>query len=72
MIVVDRAAAAIEDPLGTLKAKVTVAQNLYNVFDPGDDILPFPANDLDNFFRNGGTLTLGYADIAAATGSGTD
>ena len=72
VIVVDRAAAAIEDPLGTLKAKVTVAQNLYNVFDPGDDILPFPANDLDNFFRNGGTLTLGYADIAAATGSGTD
>ena len=72
VIVVDRDAAAIEDPLGTLKAKVTVAQNLYNVFDPGDDILPFPANDLDNFFRNGGTLTLGYADIAAATGSGTD
>ena len=30
----------------------------------------FPADDLDNFFRNGGTLTLGYADIPAATGSG--
>ena len=72
VIVVDRAAAAIEDPLGTLKAKVTAAQNLYNVFDPGDNILPFPANDLDNFFRNGGTLNLGYADITAATDSGHD
>ena len=69
VLVGDRAAAAIEDPLGTLKAKVTAAQNLYNVTGLG---LPFPANDLDNFFRNGGTLTLGYADIAAATGSGTD
>ena len=34
--------------------------------------LPFPADDLDNFFRNGGTLNLGYADITAATGSGHD
>ena len=34
--------------------------------------LPFPADDLDNFFRNGGTLSLGYADIPAATGSGHD
>ena len=34
--------------------------------------LPFPADDLDNFFRNGGTLNLGYADIPAATGSGHD
>ena len=25
---------------------------------------------MDNFFRNGGTLTLGYADIPEATGSG--
>ena len=34
--------------------------------------LPFPADDLDNFFRNGGTLNLGYADIPAATDSGAD
>ena len=34
--------------------------------------LLFPANDLDSFFRNGGTLNLGYADIPAATGSGHD
>ena len=30
------------------------------------------ADDLDNFFRNGGTLNLGYADIIAATDSGHD
>ena len=40
---------------------------LYNTTGLG---LPFPADDLDNFFRNGGTLNLSYADIAAATGSG--
>ena len=34
--------------------------------------MPFPADDLDNFFRNGGTLNLGYADITAATDSGHD
>ena len=50
------------------KDKKTAAQQLYNVkYEFG---LPFPADDLDNFFRNGGTLTLAYADIAAATGSG--
>ena len=50
---------------------MTDAQKRYNVFDPGDNILPFPANDLDNFFRNGGTLNLGYADITAATAVAT-
>lgn len=40
---------------------------LYNTHGLG---LPFPADDLDNFFRNGGTLMLGYADIPEATGSG--
>ena len=34
--------------------------------------LPFPADNLDNFFRNGGLLNLAYADITAATGSGHD
>ena len=50
--------------------KLTAAQKLYNV--QYDKKLPFPANDLEAFFRNGGTLNLAYADIAAATGSGHD
>ena len=45
----------------------TGAELLYNTHGLG---LPFPADDLDNFFRNGGTLNLGYADIPEATGSG--
>ena len=52
------------------KDKKTAEQKLYNVkYEFG---LPFPADDLDNFFRNGGTLNLAYADITAATGSGHD
>ena len=52
-----------------LAKKVSAASKLYNTTVLG---LPFPADDLDNFFRNGGTLNLGYADITAATGSGHD
>ena len=53
-----------------LSKKLTAAQKLYNVvYDFG---LPFPADDLSNFFRNGGSLSLVHADIAAATGSGHD
>ena len=52
-----------------LAEKLTAASLLYNTTDLA---LPFPADDLDNFFRNGGTLNLGYADITAATGSGHD
>ena len=48
---------------------MSAASKLYNTMGLG---LPFPADDLDNFFRNGGTLNLGYADIPAATGSGHD
>ena len=51
------------------KEKGAAASNDYNTMGLG---LPFPADDLDNFFRNGGTLNLGYADITAATGSGHD
>ena len=51
------------------KVKGAAASKLYNTMGLG---LPFPADDLDNFFRNGGTLNLGYADITAATGSGHD
>ena len=53
-----------------LAEKLTAASLLYNT--TKDLALPFPADDLDNFFRNGGTLNLGYADIPAATGSGHD
>ena len=53
-----------------LSKKLTAAQKLYNVaYDFG---LPFPADDLSNFFRNGGSLSLVYADIPEATGSGHD
>ena len=61
--------AGIVASAANLKGKVTAASKLYNTAGLG---LPFPADDLDNFFRNGGTLTLGYADIPAATGSGHD
>ena len=59
----------ITNPQVTTKAKVTAASKLYNTVKLG---LPFPADDLENFFRNGGTLTLAYADIPEATGSGHD
>ena len=49
--------------------KLSAASLLYNTTSLE---LLFPANDLDSFFRNGGTLNLGYADIPAATGSGHD
>ena len=52
-----------------LAEKLSAASLLYNTTDLA---LPFPADDLDNFFRNGGTLNLGYADIPAATDSGHD
>ena len=50
------------------KDKKTPAQQLYNVSEKLE--LPFPANDLSNYFRNGGSLSLIYQDITAATGSG--
>ena len=49
--------------------KLSAASLLYNTTSLE---LPFPADDLDNFFRNGGTLNLGYADIPVATDSGHD
>ena len=58
VLVGDREAAGIADPAATIVTKLTEAQELYNVTGLG---LPFPADDLDNFFRNGGTLRLGYA-----------
>ena len=72
VIAVDSGKAGIAGSSAKLAEKVSAASKLYNIFDPGDNFLPFPADDLDNFFRNGGTLNLGYADITAATGSGHD
>ena len=57
----------IVDPKSKIKEKISAASKLYYTAKLG---LPFPADDLDNFFRNGGTLNLAYADISAATGSG--
>ena len=51
--------------------KKTDAEKLYNVI--YDFTLDFPANDLANFFRNGGTLQLLHTDIARnATGANGD
>ena len=59
----------IADPAATTKTKLNAAQKLFNATGLG---LGFPADDLDNFFRNGGSLSLVYQDITAATGSGHD
>ena len=61
--------AGVEDPKANIADKKTAAQKLYNKSALG---LPFPASDLSNFFRNGGTLNLAYQDITAATDSGHD
>ena len=45
--------------------KKTAASKDYNVH--YDYKLPYPADDLDNFFRNGGTLQLLYTDIPGNT-----
>ena len=72
VIVVDSGKAGIAGSDAKIKVKETnPATKDYNIFDPGDNLLPFPADDLDNFFRNGGTLNLGYADIPAATAVAT-
>ena len=69
VLVADAGKAGIAPSDAKLALKVSAASQLYNIMGLG---LPFPADDLDNFFRNGGTLNLGYADITAATGSGHD
>ena len=58
------------DPKSKIAEKLTVVQQLYNVkYEFG---LLFPADDLSNFFNQGGSLSIVYADIPAATGSRTD
>ena len=69
VLAADLGKAGIAASSAKLAEKVSAASKLYNTTGLG---LPFPADDLDNFFRNGGTLNLGYADITAATGSGHD
>ena len=69
VLAADLGKAGIVASSAKLAEKVSAASKLYNTMGLG---LPFPADDLDNFFRNGGTLNLGYADITAATGSGHD
>ena len=69
VLAADLEKAGIAASSAKLAEKVSGASKLYNTMGLG---LPFPADDLDNFFRNGGTLNLGYADITAATGSGHD
>ena len=70
VIVVDAGAAGIAGSSAKLVEKRTTAQKLYNIFDPGDNMLPFPGDDLSNLFRNGGTLNLAYKNIPEATKSG--
>ena len=65
----DEAASGIKSVDAKIKQKKTAASKLYNVaYGVG---LQFPANDLSNFFRNGGSLSLAYADIPAATAAAT-
>ena len=65
----DEAASGIKSVDAKIKQKKTAASKLYNV--AYGVALPFPATDLSNFFRNGGTLRLAYTDIAAATAVAT-
>ena len=60
----------VENVDAKIAKKLTAAQKLYNVV--YDFKLPVPGNDLSNFFRNGGSLSLIHSDIPAATGSGHD
>ena len=66
----DEATSGVKSVAATTVGKLTQAQKDYNVVYGFK--LPFPADNLDSFFRNGGTINLVYADIPAATGSGTD
>ena len=65
----DQAASGVRSVPDKLKdRRLTAAQEKYRV--KYEFKLNAPADDLDNFFRNGGTLNLAYADIPEATGSG--
>ena len=61
----DAATSGIVDPLINTVDKKSAASKLYNVVYAF--ALPFPADDLSNFFRNGGTLQLLHKDIPEST-----
>ena len=65
----DETASGIKSVDTKIKQKKTAASKLYNV--AYGVVLTFPANDLSNFFRNGGSLSLAYADIPSATAVAT-
>ena len=64
VLAADLANSGIVDPKVKTADKKSAASKLYNTTALG---LPFPADDLSNFFRNGGTLQLLHTDIAAST-----
>ena len=64
VLAADLANSGIVDPKVKTEDKKSAASKLYNTTALG---LPFPADDLSNFFRNGGTLQLLHTDIPAST-----
>ena len=64
VLAADLANSGIVDPKVKTADKKSAASKLYNTTALG---LPFPADDLSNFFRNGGTLQLLHTDIPAST-----
>ena len=64
VLTADVAAAGITASDAKIKEKKTAASKNYNTTGLG---LPFPAADLDTFFRNGGTLSLVQTDLPAAS-----
>ena len=64
VLAADLANSGIVDPLVKTADKKTAASKLYNTTALG---LLFPADDLSNFFRNGGTLQLLHTDIPVST-----
>ena len=64
VLTADVDAAGITASDAKIKGKKTAASKDYNTTGLG---LPFPAADLDTFFRNGGTLSLVQIDIPAAS-----
>ena len=69
VLVADAGKAGVQASDAKIKGKVSAASKLYNTTSLG---LPFPADNLDGFFRNGGSLSVVHLDIPDATGSGHD
>ena len=61
----DAATSGIANSPRSLNRKLTAEQEMYNVV--YGFTLPSPADDLEAFFRNGGTLNLLYSDIPLST-----